>query len=254
MSNNKKPLWGNRGKHHEMSIFGKKRTVRRVIRAPQPPIPVRQPLNIYEEKETVEYIIGNNADEEEARIKAEEEARLKAEEEARLKAEEEARIKAEEEARIKAEEEEARLKAEEEEARIKAEEEARIKAEEEEARLKAEEEEARIKAEEEARIKAEEEEARLKAEEEEARIKAEEEARIAEEEWQKNNLTPEEIEANKRYQAEEEETARLLALQEQEDNSEPVIEDVYEEKSVSPGENLLSSNKDELEQVENIKV
>ena len=204
MSNNKKPLWGNRGKHHEMSIFGKKRSVRRVIRAPQPPIPVRQPLNISEEKETVEYIIGNTADEEATRLKAEEEAtRLKAEEEATLlKAEEEARIKAEEEARIKAEEE------------------------------------ARIKAEEEARIKAE----------EEARIKAEEE------EWQKNNLTPEEIEANKRYQAEEEETARLLELQEQEDNSEPVIEDVYEEKSVSPGENLLSSNKDELEQVENIKV
>src|SRR6056300_1094370 len=113
MSNNKKPLWGNRGKHHEMSIFGKKRTVRRVIRAPQPPIPVRQPLNISEEKETVEYIIGNNADEEATRLKAEEEARIKAEEEARIKAEEEARLKAEEEARLKAEEE-ARLKVEEE--------------------------------------------------------------------------------------------------------------------------------------------
>ena len=171
MSNNKKPLWGNRGKHHEMSIFGKKRSVRRVIGAPQPPIPVRQPLNISEQKETVEYIIGNTADEEATRLKSEEEARLKAEED-------EARLKAEEEARLKAEEEE----------------------------------------------------------------------------WQRNNLTPEEIEANRRYKAEEEETARLLALQEQEDNSEPVIEDVYEEKSVSPGENLLSSNKDELEQVENIKV
>jgi len=198
MSNNKKSLWGNRGKHHDMSLFGKRRNVRRIVRTPQPPIPVRQPIQFSEQKnedkEVIELIVGSNFTEEDSRIKAEEEARIKAEEEARIKAEEEARIQAEEEARIKAEEE------------------------------------ARIKAEEEARLKAE------------------------EEEWERNNLTPEEIEANRRYKAEEEETARLLALQEQEDNSEPVIEDVYEEKSVSPGENLLSSNKDELEQVENIKV
>jgi len=203
--NNKKTLWGNRGQHHEMSIFGKKRGVRRVIRAPQPPTPVRQPLQLPLEKETVEYIVGNNIAEEEAKLQAEEEARLKAEEEARLKAEEEARLQAEEEARLKAEEE------------------------------------ARLQAEEEVRLQAEE-EARLKAEEE-AKLQAEEEAKISEEEWQKNNLTQEEIEANKRYEAEEEETARLLAL-EQEQKSEPNMEEVYEEPSVSPGENLLSSNLD----------
>ena len=180
MSNNKKPLWGNRGKHHEMSLFGKKRGARSVIRTAPPTIPVRQPISITQEKETVEYIIGNNS-EQEAKLIAEQEARLKAEEEARLKAEEEARLKAEEEARLKAEEE--------------------------------------------------------------ARLKAEEEAKIAEEEWQKNNLTPEEIEANKRYEAEEEETARLLAL-EQQKTSDPNVEEVYEEKSVSPGENLMSSNLD----------
>ena len=211
MSNNKKSLWGNRGKHHDMSLFGKRRNVRRIVRPPQPPIPVRQPIQFSEQKnedkEVIELIVGSNFTEEDSRIKAEEEARIKAEEEARIKAEEEARIKAEEEARIQAEEE----------ARIKAEEEARIKAEE----------EARIKAEEEAKIKAE----------EEARIQAEEE------EWQQNNLTPEEIEANKRYEEEEQETARLLALEE-EQKTEPTIEEVYEEQSVSPGENLLSSNLD----------
>ena len=249
--NNKKTLWGNRGQHHEMSIFGKKRGVRRVIRAPQPPIPVRQPLQFPVENETIEFIVGNNSQEEDLLI-AEQEARLKAEE-ARLQAEEEARLQAEEQARLQAEEE----------ARLQAEEQARLKAEE----------EARLQAEEEARLKAEE-EARLKAEEE-ARLQAEEEANIAEEEWQKNNLTPEEIEANKRYEAEEEETARLLAL-EQEQKSEPNMEEVYEEPSVSPGENLLSSNLDlskaseeisenpgseeevmekiEMENVENVKV
>ena len=220
MSNNKKSLWGNRGKHHDMSLFGKRRNVRRIVRPPQPPIPVRQPIQFSEQKnedkEVIELIVGSNFTDEDSRIKAEEEARIQAEEEARIKAEEDSRIKAEEEARIKAEED-ARLKAEE-EARIKAEEEARIKAEE-EARIKAEE-EARIKAEEEARIKAEE-EARIKAEEE-ARIKAEEEARI---------------------KAEEEETARLLVLEEEQE-TEPTIEEVYEEQSVSPGENLLSSNLD----------
>ena len=235
MSNNKKSLWGNRGKHHDMSLFGKRRNVRRIVRPPQPPIPVRQPIQFSEQKnedkEVIELIVGSNFTDEDSRIKAEEEARIKAEEKARIKAEEEARIKAEEEARIKAEEE-ARIKAEE-EARIKAEEEARIQAEE-EARIQAEE-EARIQAEEEARIKAEE-EARIQAEEE-ARIKAEEE------EWQQNNLTPEEIEANKRYEEEEQETARLLALEE-EQKTEPTIEEVYEEQSVSPGENLLSSNLD----------
>ena len=195
MSNNKKSLWGNRGKHHDMSLFGKRRNVRRIVRPPQPPIPVRQPIQFSEQKnedkEVIELIVGSNFTEEDSRIKAEEEARIKAEEEARIKTEEEARIKAEEEARIQAEEE------------------------------------ARIKAEEEARIQAE----------EEARIKAEEE------EWQQNNLTPEEIEANKRYEEEEQETARLLALEE-EQKTEPTIEEVYEEQSVSPGENLLSSNLD----------
>ena len=185
MFNNNKSLLGNRGQHHEMSLFGKKRGVRRVI----PPQPPRQPLQFPKEKEVIEFIVGNNTAEDDARLKAEEEARLKAEEEARLQAEEEARLKAEEEARIKAEEE----------ARIKAEEEARIKAEE-EARLKAED-DARLKAEEEARIKAE----------EEARIKAEEEAKLA------------------------------LEL---EQKSEPNMEEVYEEPSVSPGENLLSANLD----------
>jgi len=179
MSNNKKSLWGNRGKHHDMSLFGKRRNVRRIVRPPQPPIPVRQPIQFSEQKnedkEVIELIVGSNFTEEDSRIKAEEEARIKAEEEARIKAEEEARIKAEEEARIQAEEE--------------------------------------------------------------ARIKAEEE------EWQQNNLTPEEIEANKRYEEEEQETARLLALEE-EQKTEPTIEEVYEEQSVSPGENLLSSNLD----------
>ena len=220
MSNNKKSLWGNRGKHHDMSLFGKRRNVRRIVRPPQPPIPVRQPIQFSEQKnedkEVIELIVGSNFTDEDSRIKAEEEARIQAEEDARLKAEEDARIKAEEEARLKAEED-ARLKAEE-DARLKAEEDARIKAEE-DARIKAEE-EARLKAEEEARIKAEE-EARIKAEEE-ARIKAEEEARI---------------------QAEEEETARLLVLEEEQE-TEPTIEEVYEEQSVSPGENLLSSNLD----------
>ena len=204
MSNNKKSLWGNRGKHHDMSLFGKRRNVRRIVRPPQPPIPVRQPIQFSEQKnedkEVIELIVGSNFTDEDSRIKAEEEARIQAEEDARLKAEEDARIKAEEEARLKAEED----------ARLKAEEDARIKAEE-EARLKAEE-EARIQAEEEARIKAE----------EEARIKAEEEARI---------------------KAEEEETARLLVLEEEQE-TEPTIEEVYEEQSVSPGENLLSSNLD----------
>jgi len=226
--NNKNSLWGNRGQQHEMPLFGRKRGIKRVMRPPQPPIPVRQPLQFPVENETIEFIVGNNSQEEDLLI-AEQEARLKAEEEARLKAEEDARLQAEEEARLQAEED----------ARLQAEEEARLKAEE-EARLKAEE-EARLKAEEEARLQAEE-EARLKAEEE-ARLKAEEEARLAEEEWQKNNLTPEEIEANKRYQAEEEETARILALEE-EQKSEPNMEEVYEEPSISPGENLLSSNLD----------
>ena len=175
MSNNKKPLWGNRGQQHDMSLFGKRRNVRRIVR---PPIPVRQPIQFSEqkneEKEDVELIVGSNSTEEDSRVKAEEEARIKAEEDARIKAEEDARINAEEDARIKAEED--------------------------------------------------------------ARIKAEEE-------WQQNNLTPEEIEANKRYEEEEKETARLLALEE-EQKSEPNIEEVYEEKSVSPGENLLSSNLD----------
>ena len=56
-------------------------------------------------------------------------------------------------------------------------------------------------------------------------------------------MTPEEIEANKRYREEEEETARLLELQNEEKN-EPKIEEVYDEKSVSPGENLMSSELD----------
>ena len=151
MSNNKKPLWGNRGQHHDMSLFGKRKNVTRVV---QPPIPVRQPIQFSEQKnedkEVVELIVGNSIDYEESKLKAEEEARIKAEEEARIK---------------------------------------------------------------------------------------------AEEEWQQNNLTPEEIEANKRYEEEEEETARLLALEEEQETY-PTIEEGYEEQSVSPGENLLSSNLD----------
>lgn len=48
-----------------------------------------------------------------------------------------------------------------------------------------------------------------------------------------------------------EEDARLLALEE-EQKSEPNIEEVYEEQLVSPGENLLSSNLDLKKESEEI--
>jgi hypothetical protein len=77
MSNNKKSLWGNRGKHHDMSLFGKRRNVRRIVRPPQPPIPVRQPIQFSEQKnedkEVIELIVGSNFTDEDSRIKAEEE-------------------------------------------------------------------------------------------------------------------------------------------------------------------------------------
>ena len=179
------------------------------------------------------------ADEEEARVKADEEAHLKFQEESRLDAEEEARLKSEEaeeeEKRLNAEgeerlddEEESRLKsteAEEEEKSLNAEEEDRVEAEE-ELRLNSDEaeeteEEKQIKAEEEQRLKAD--EARLKGEEEErlkaedARLKVEEEERLKAEEAR---LKTEEAEEELRLKAEEEarlkieEEARLKAEEE----------------------------------------
>jgi hypothetical protein len=101
MSNNKKSLWGNRGKHHDMSLFGKRRNVRRIVRPPQPPIPVRQPIQFSEQKnedkEVIELIVGSNFTDEDSRIKAEEEA----EEELRLKKKQELRLKKKPELRLK---------------------------------------------------------------------------------------------------------------------------------------------------------